>query len=128
AALPNAADPVDAIRDLLALYFRAFFVNPDLASGLRFTDDPPEAIANAMRVEALTIASLGDYDWRPDFKSIRASALVIHGDADPIPLASAREWAGAIQGAQFTLLKPCGHFPQLEQPTEFFAAMDAFLR
>ena len=127
AALPQAADPVGALGDLLALYFRAFFVNPDLASRLRFTDDPPEAIGNASRVEALTMASLGDYDWRADLASVRARTLVIHGDADPIPLESAREWANAIPSAQFILLRQCGHFPQLEQPAEFFAALDRFL-
>jgi len=128
AAFSTAADPVDAARALHEIYFRAFFADPNLAARIRLGDDPPEAVMNEDRVDRLTMTSLGDYDWREGLRTIKAQTLVIHGDHDPIPLASAHEWAHSIPRAKFLLLRKCGHFPQLEQAAPFFAAIEDFLR
>lgn len=64
-ALEHSDDPVAAVREFYALYFQGFFVDPAQADGarVRVGDDPPEALANHLRVNALSQASLGDYDW-----------------------------------------------------------------
>lgn len=67
------------------------------------------------------------YDWRDRLATIRAPALVLHGDGDPLAPDVGREVARAIPGARFTLLPQSGHFPFWEAPAEFFAALSAFL-
>jgi pimeloyl-ACP methyl ester carboxylesterase len=53
-----------------------------------------------------------------------------HGDAEPIPLASAADWAAAIPGASLVVLPHAGHFPSLEASPvakEFFKTVSEFL-
>lgn len=44
-----------------------------------------------------------------------------------ISVDSAREWAAALPDARLLLLQGVGHFPYLEAPEAFFAAVDAFV-
>jgi proline iminopeptidase len=94
-----------------------------------FCADSPEALANKLAsVDRFTLASLGDWDWRPALHAVTAPALVIQGTADYVPLESAREWAAALPQARLLPIEGSGHFPYLEAPAPFFAAADAFLR
>ena len=70
--------------------------------------------------------SLGEYDLRPAIAALRVPALVLHGDDDPIPEATARAVASAL-GAPFRLLRACGHVPYVEALDEFRRLLDAFL-
>lgn len=67
-------------------------------------------------------------DTTPHLGSITAPALVIFGRQDHIvpPREGDRAHAG-IPGAQIVWYDPCGHFPMLERPTEFNAAVAGFL-
>ena len=72
--------------------------------------------------------SLGeDFDLRPALEQLHVSALVVHGDDDPIPLTTAVATADALH-APLTLLRDCGHVPYVESPDAFVAALDPFLR
>jgi proline iminopeptidase len=71
--------------------------------------------------------SRGDWDWRPLLGQLNIPILIIHGDKDPIPMASAEEWAGYLPNAKLLAIHRAGHFPWLEQPDEFYPAVDAFL-
>jgi pimeloyl-ACP methyl ester carboxylesterase len=53
---------------------------------------------------------------------------VIHGTLDPLPSDGAKAWASALQNGQLLLLDGVGHFPYLEVPSQFFEAVDQFLR
>jgi proline iminopeptidase len=71
--------------------------------------------------------SLGDaYDLRPALRTLHVPAIVLHGDDDPIPLATARATAEAL-GAEFVVLPKAGHVPYVEAAAEFTAALDRFL-
>ena len=60
-----------------------------------------KSLANKIAsVDRFVLASLGDYDWRPGLRDVQAPALVVHGEADPIPVASALEWASALPNAR----------------------------
>ena len=69
----------------------------------------------------------GQYDWRALAASIQAPTLVIHGSEDLIPLESSAEWAEAIPNARLEVIEGSGHYPHLEAPDAFFAAVDGFL-
>jgi proline iminopeptidase len=71
--------------------------------------------------------SLGDYDLRPELPSLRGiPSLVLHGEDDAIPIASARTTAELI-GAELVPVPHCGHVPYVEAPEAFVAALDPFL-
>lgn len=71
--------------------------------------------------------SLGDYDLRPSLRTVRCPAMVIHGDDDPIPVATARATAEALD-APLHVLPECGHVPHVEAPGEFTGLLTHFLR
>ncbi|HEY0928912.1 MAG TPA: alpha/beta hydrolase, partial [Gemmatimonas sp.] len=70
--------------------------------------------------------SLGDFDLRDALCAVDCPVLVVHGNADPIPLESAAAAAECL-GAQFVVLDACGHVPYVEQPEALFAALQTFL-
>jgi proline iminopeptidase len=78
------------------------------------------------RVQQVVWESLGDYDLTPLLALVRCRALVIHGQEDPIPLASSEAAARAL-GARLVVLHPCGHVPYVEQQDALFEVAEAFL-
>jgi proline iminopeptidase len=80
------------------------------------------------RTQQAVWESLGEYDLRPRLHSSpvpRPPCRIIHGTADPIPIASSRELAGLIEGELVEL--PVGHCPHVEATDEFVRACDGFL-
>ena len=72
--------------------------------------------------------ALARVDFSPQLKYIACKTLVMAGTLDQTtPAALAQELAAAIPGAQFRSLSGCGHCPQIEQPSEFAAAIGEFL-
>lgn len=80
------------------------------------------------RVQQSVWASLGNFDLADDtsVRDIQARTLVVHGDADPIPLASSQALARAVN-ARLVVLSESGHVPYVEQPDALFAVIDSFL-
>jgi len=86
----------------------------------------------AFRVNARTQQavwdSLGDFDLRGRLETLPLPAprsLIVHGTADPIPIAGSRELAGLL-GAGLVELD-CGHCPHVEATEQFVSALDGFL-
>ena len=71
-------------------------------------------------------ASLGDFDLRPAFLGVRCPTLVVHGEQDPIPMASSEAVATTL-GATLVRLEACGHVPYVEQRAPLFDAVRTFL-
>ncbi|HET9024725.1 MAG TPA: alpha/beta fold hydrolase [Burkholderiaceae bacterium] len=127
--LSNPAS-VRACRRYYEAYFRPFFGRPEVldASKADFCAGSPGALRNKIEcVDRYTVASLGDWDWRPALRALAAPALIVHGTADVIPLGSAREWATALPNSGLLALDGVGHFPYVEVPELFFPAVGAFL-
>jgi proline iminopeptidase len=70
--------------------------------------------------------SLGEYDLRPAISRLVIPTMVLHGEADPIPLKTA-ETIARLLGAKFRALPRCGHVPYVEAFDEFVRLMDGFL-
>jgi proline iminopeptidase len=70
--------------------------------------------------------SLGDFDLRPDLARLELPALVLHGEADPIPIETAEELA-RILGVPLQRIPACGHVPYVEAPEAFTRLLDGFL-
>jgi proline iminopeptidase len=130
ARIANPAN-VEACREYYRLWFRPFFGDAEVAerSIVDVCSDSPESLRNkAASVDRYVMASLGEWDWRVVLRRVVAPALVIHGTADPLPLAGAREWAAMLPDGRLLQLEGIGHFPYLEAPDEFFTAVHEFLQ
>ena len=69
------------------------------------------------------------FDLEEAIKQIRAPTLVIVGRHDPqAPLENSRRIAAAIPGARLVICEHSGHFPYVEEPAAFQAAIDQFMR
>ncbi len=100
-----------------------YFADPSKAIGLT-----PFRVLQ--RVQQSVWESLGDFDLQAPLAALaratRLSALIIHGQRDPIPLASSQAAAHALN-AELVVLPNCGHVPYVEQPALLFAAIRRFL-
>jgi len=70
--------------------------------------------------------SLGDFDLRPRIAALKLPAVVLHGEDDPIPIATAELLSGLL-GAPLERIPDCGHVPYVEAPEQFTRVLDAFL-
>ncbi|HEU5198018.1 MAG TPA: alpha/beta fold hydrolase, partial [Ktedonobacterales bacterium] len=69
------------------------------------------------------------FDLEEAIKQIRVPTLVIVGRHDPqAPLENSRRIAAAIPGARLVICEHSGHFPYVEEPAAFQAAIDQFMR
>lgn len=113
-------------RDLDAYRQRAFelsvagyFAHPERSSNLT-----PFRVTG--RVQQSTWASVDGAAVMAALPGIGLPALVVHGDRDPIPIASARTTATAL-GATYVELADCGHVPYVEQPDALQRALSDFV-
>lgn len=125
ASIPESAladpDPELHSRYSRAVY-PAWFADPEMAS--HFT--PPDARS---QTGAAVLARLrGDgYDWRDRLRALSTPTLVIHGDADALPLAVSVDNTYILANARRTVVPSSGHMPFWEAPERFFALIDSFL-
>lgn len=130
ARLSDPGNP-NACRAYYKVWFRPYFGVGDAAdrSNGDFCAGAPEALANKVNsVDRFTMASLEEWDWRPALRAVNARSLVIHGTLDVLPIDGAEEWAAILPNARLLSLPGVGHFPYLEAPEPFFAAVEAFLQ
>ena len=129
-------------RELLAAFAPADLTSPDPAvqtawanalypawfadRALAATFTPPRSTSQAGAAVAARLRREG-YDWREEVCGLRVPTLVIHGEADLLPVDVARELAGCIPGARLELVPAAGHMPFWEAPERFFALVDTFL-
>jgi pimeloyl-ACP methyl ester carboxylesterase len=66
------------------------------------------------------------YDWRAKVRALSLPTLVLHGEADPLPLAPSTH-DSYISTAQIVTIPGAGHMPFWEAPHRFFSALDSFL-
>lgn len=128
-----AQDARATCRSFFELLLRGAFANPlDVAARRRMRGDfcsaPEAAIRNSPVVDSLTMASLGDFDWRAHFADSELPVLVIAGANDVVPLEAYEEWEAAFPNARLVVVDNAGHFPHVEQPEQFFDVVSEFLR
>jgi proline iminopeptidase len=68
-----------------------------------------------------------DYDVIARLERVDLPALVIHGDADFIPVDCARRIAAVLPRARCEVLEGCGHFAYLERPDDVQRLVEAFV-
>ncbi|WP_421758851.1 alpha/beta fold hydrolase [Devosia sp.] len=102
-----------------------FFVDP--------ASLPAERVA-AVRANIATLRALAGAPYMHDpklrlrLRDIGNPALVLWGESDRVFTPGyGRALADGLRNARFALIEGAGHLPQIEQPAQTFAAIDAFL-
>jgi proline iminopeptidase len=67
-----------------------------------------------------------EFDLIPKIKTLRIPILVLSGDHEFIPAASAEHIAQAIPNTRLVILKGCGHFTYMECPIPVHEQIDGF--
>lgn len=110
---------------------RAGYADPRLAEAELAVQRSPEELDRDLR-NRFAVARL---QWQPrhDLRlpkwmhRIAVPTAIVWGDADRlVPLVYASEFARLIPGARVTVIPGCGHFPQIERPAAFHAAITGF--
>ena len=130
AAWRESTGDATACRAYYVEWFQPFLADPIMLKRTRgdFCAGTPEALRNKVAsVDRFVFASLGDWDWAPPLRAVRARTLVLQGLADVFPPESGRAWVTALPNARLLLLDGVGHFPYLEAPDRFAAAVDTFM-
>lgn len=124
------AEASDACRAYYAVFIKGYLHSPASAARMRgdLCEAPAAALRNAANINRSIMGSLGTFDLRPQLAAINVPTLVIHGASDPIPMASAREWAASLPNGRLLVIDQSGHFPFVERPEVFFPAATAFLK
>ena len=104
-----------------ALY-PAWFADRELAAMFA----PPRSESAAGAAAAARLRREG-YDWRPMLRALHRPVLVVHGDRDLLPLATAHDLAAVLPDARVAVMPASGHMPFWEAPEPFFQAVDGFL-
>jgi proline iminopeptidase len=90
----------------------------------QFHNESPEKVSAVFQ---RAMQTQGDWDWREDAKRASCPSLFVFGTADFLPFEAACEWQEYLPNAKVFTMDGVGHFPSLEDPDRFFAALDVFL-
>lgn len=112
----------DYILNIYAPFFRDRRTIPTI--DLAFTEI---TAANVVDYEETLVATLPEQDPMDRLSEIRCPTLVVHGEADPVPLESSRLVADHIPGAQLAVIPGGSHFPFIEDRDAFLTVVRNFL-
>jgi proline iminopeptidase len=119
-------DSTKACWDYYAIWVRGYFATP--VGARRMWGDmclvPVEAMLRGN--SGYPSQSLGPWDLRANLKAVTAPVLILHGDADPVPLTAAQAWQAALPNARLFILPGAAHMPHVDRPAAAFAAMEQF--
>jgi proline iminopeptidase len=88
----------------------------------------PAGIRYGLRTtNRLVMGSYGDWDIRAALANVPAPTLVVHGEAEAIPMDLVEEWVSALPHARLLRVPRAAHFTYAERPELVWPAVEAFL-
>ena len=117
----------EAYKKLLLLSFRHLFYNPVHAAKLQI-DIPSNYLAASQALFTSLGKDLVQYDFHESVGSFSFPVLILHGDADVVPLTASEKTKASIPGAQLTLFKRSGHFIFIEEAGKFRKVVAEFVK
>ena len=126
-AATSPEEVVSLCRRLLDEAPLPYLVDPARHRALTGCDFPAEVIRNRAVVSRHTLASMGDWDFRPAVARIRVPVLVVEGARSVVPLSSLRIWAATAPKGRLLLVPDAGHEVGMDQPEVLLAAARRFL-
>jgi proline iminopeptidase len=120
-------DPV-TVEDYYRRVFSVYFFKAMDVHKLSLNFTPQSAVSGSKVAELMGQTYLLNYNLIPELKTLRVPTLIVHGVNDIVPIETARETHAAIAGSKMVEISNCDHFPYIEQPMEFFKAVQDFVR
>jgi proline iminopeptidase len=125
AASKDGVDAGKVALETMRAIVPAYFFDREV--GLTFARSMAEGTYHR-DVNQQLFAELGaGYDVRAGLKKLKRPALIVHGHQDPIGQRTAEELRALLAESKPAYIRRCGHFPWLEQPAAFRAALAEFL-
>lgn len=123
-----SGDP-ETVQNQLKIVFQVYMYNPENINKLNLYRSQKE-IQNGFKVWDIFKERIftKPFDLTEQLKTVQAPALILHGDADPIPFVTAEHAHQALPNSTLIKIKESGHFPFVEQPEVFFNAIEDFLK
>lgn len=104
-----------------------YLVDPARHRSPNACDFPAAVIRNRANVARHTLASMGDWDFRPVLSRIGVPVLVLEGERSVVPLSSPRLWAASAPHGRLLLVRNAGHEVGMDQPEVLVATARTFL-
>ena len=108
--------------------FRGTFADAGVADSLLRVSLHERTARQGPAVANLLMAPLLGLDFWDSLGDIDVPVLIVHGDRDPIPVEMVQEMNDALPDSRLSLVTGSGHFPFVEKPADFWAAVHDFLR
>jgi proline iminopeptidase len=121
-----AGTPEERIAARMKIITPGYFFDRDKAAGLVAAMKPESVHADTMMLLMRDMLYPG-MDLRPALKDFAQPTLVIAGRQDPLDPKVQYEIHLALKDSTLELIPRCGHFPWIEQPERFYAAVDRLL-
>lgn len=118
----------DTVADYYRIMLRTYCHRPESADALHLLMTP-QAARNSFLISEQVRHHLcrQPYNFHEDLQRLDIQSLVVHGEADPIPLLVAERLHRSLRRSNYARLQECGHFPYVEQPKVFVQAIEVFL-
>jgi len=71
--------------------------------------------------------SYGNWDLRPQLKTLKIPTLIVHGEDESIPMDLVEEWATSLPDATLMKVPHAAHFTYAERPELVWPAVERFL-
>ena len=125
------ADVRQACRDYWAIALRPRLAEPDRTLPLIRSDlcasNPAGIRFGLATTNHLVMGSYGDWDLRGALRNVTAPTLVVHGEAESIPMDLVEEWTTSLPHATLLRIPRAAHFTYAERPELVWPAVEAFL-
>ena len=117
----------ETINDYYRKIFAVYFYKPALAQNLSL-DFTQESAKSGLNLFAFFEQSYyKNYNLKSALQKLQLPVLIVHGQTDIVPIATAYEIKDFIPNSKIVVLQKCDHFPYIEQPKKFFAAIREFI-
>ncbi|MEJ2086168.1 MAG: alpha/beta fold hydrolase, partial [Acidobacteriota bacterium] len=116
----------ETVERFWRIYFKVYFADPTLALDLdlAFTEN---TLRYSDAVASLILQSAGEFDLHEALTTLTVPTLVLHGDADPMPLAYAERIHQSIPDSRLVVLERSGHWVFVDAIDQITTAVEEFL-
>lgn len=125
------SDVRQACRDYWAIALRPRLAEPDRTLPLLKLDlcaaEPAALRYSWNTTDRVVMASYGNWDLRERLRRLKVPTLVVHGEAEMIPMDMVEEWVASLPHAQMLRVPRAAHFPYVERPELVWPAVERFL-
>jgi len=108
------------------IYFKNYFVKPELANTLTLTMTT-EAAINNFKIYDLFFDYIKKHPFNYYEKKLNLPSLILAGAKDVIPLHYMEKLHASLPASTYQVIENCGHFAYIDQPEVLFDSVKLFI-